>query len=106
MTQYIAARTKNLLERQEDVFHAEGRFFPGLQDPETKGLYDHPEDSVRTFRGAKTDLERGLIIMVHAEVSDSKVKKPKKPKLMFGLPKYIREFSWDNWYSRPAGHYA
>jgi hypothetical protein len=103
MTQYIATKTKNLLERVEDVSRWGKVSFPGLQDPETKVMYDHPENSYKSFHGTKTDLERGLIIMVLAEVSDSR---PKDLLLRFGLPKYIREFSWDNWYSRPAGHYV
>jgi hypothetical protein len=107
MTQYIATKTKNLLERVEGVSHWGALHFPGLQDPVTKAMYDHPENSYKRFHGSKTDLEQGRIILILAEVSDSPEQaKPKKPKLMFGLPKYVREFSWDNWYSRPAGHYA
>lgn len=83
MAQYMATKTKNLLERQENSFHYGGRDYPGLLDVEDDILYDHPEDSCCKALGMKTDLDRGIIFPVHAE------RVTKKLKVVFKKPKWF-----------------
>ncbi len=71
MTQYLSVKTENLLERREECFHYRSQVFPGLIDPDTNDLYDHPDDSFSTFMGMQTALERGLIIPVLKQKSKS-----------------------------------
>ncbi len=74
MTQYLSVKTENLLERREECFHYKSQVFPGLIDPETNDLYDHPDDSYAHFLGMQTSLERGLIIPVLKQKSKPKWK--------------------------------
>lgn len=85
MTQYISTTTENILEVRQAAFHFRGMDFPGLVDEETKVLYDHPQDSYNKAMGLPTALEEGLIVPIHGEKIDWKVK------LRYIVPSMIKE---------------
>lgn len=68
MTQYIAAKSKNVLVYKENMFYWRGDWFPGLVDEENNALYDHPDDSFNKRVGLDTALELGKIIPIQGEI--------------------------------------
>lgn len=58
---YVCVATGNILERRPNMFYWRGRYFPGLVDVKTNGLYDDPEDSFNEHVHIPKSIDEGLI---------------------------------------------
>lgn len=61
MSDYIAVKSGERLERRSGAFYYRDRYFTGLVDTANNALYDDPEDSFADHVGIESSLDSGLI---------------------------------------------